>query len=100
MRCSCCSNSIDLETKRDKDTGMFENYWWCTNCTKKVMPQPEESAGGITLDQLSQAFDSMYHARSKVFDQIIEREEIDWDYTELDKEVDELLKHKLEVVRI
>ena len=28
-KCPKCSNTVILETKKDRDTGMWENYWFC-----------------------------------------------------------------------
>ena len=46
MKCPKCLEKIELETKKDCDTGMYENYWFCeehgrVDPTKSIMNGPE-----------------------------------------------------------
>jgi len=29
MKCNKCDNNILMESKKNRDTGMYENFWWC-----------------------------------------------------------------------
>jgi hypothetical protein len=38
MKCINCESDIELKYKKDPETKMHSNYWWCETCCKQVDP--------------------------------------------------------------
>ena len=61
MKCPKCSNNIELINKKDRDTGMWHNYWHCENHGKVML---DENA--ISLKEIEDFCDSFKEAMTSV----------------------------------
>ena len=48
MKCNKCNDDISLIDKKDPETQMWSNYWYCDTCAKRV--EPTMHGGFIALD--------------------------------------------------
>ena len=54
MICTKCTSQIDMVNKKNRDTGMWYNYWWCESCEAKAIPMPEEEDMAVRLKKVEE----------------------------------------------
>jgi len=67
MKCPKCECKIELQTKRDRETKMFSNYWWCDDCGKV---EPNCAAG--TFLPIQGEINDMFKRMSEQMNRVME----------------------------